>query len=54
METSTADVTVRVVEPEIEFRLAVIVVVPGATPVADPNVPLSSLMLAVPIAEEVH
>lgn len=50
-EVKTAAVTVNVAEPLIAPRVAVIVVVPGATPMANP-VPL--LTVATVVVEELH
>jgi len=40
IETSVAAVTLSVVDPEIPFELAVMVVVPGPVPVASPEAPM--------------
>jgi len=51
IEDNTGDVTVSVVAPLIEFKLAVIVVLlPTNTPVANPT----ELMVATLVAEELH
>jgi hypothetical protein len=54
METRVADVTVRVVEPEMPPEVAVIVAVPAATAVALPLVPAALLMVAKDAADELQ
>jgi hypothetical protein len=49
-EVKTAAVTVKVAEPAIEPDLAVMVVVPGVTAVANPAL----LTVAIAVADEVH
>src|SRR5580765_4337287 len=47
-------VTVSTVEPVIVPEVALIVVVPAATPVARPWVPLVLLIVATPVSDEAH
>ena len=54
IEASTAAVTVRVVEPEIEPEVAVIFVVPVARLLASPFVPVLLLIVATVAADELH
>lgn len=55
METSAAGVTVKVTAGETTLpRVAVTEVVPGATAVANPCVPVAMLMVAVAVVEDVH
>lgn len=54
MDTSAAELMVNTVLAEIKSDVAVIVVVPGATPVAIPIVSESLLMTAVAVSEESH
>ena len=48
IETSTASVTVNSLVPETPSSVAVIVVVPMATELADPSLPAALLIVAVP------
>jgi hypothetical protein len=52
MDTSVAELTVKVAEPEILPDVAVIVVDPAATDVANPLEPAALLMAATPEADE--
>lgn len=54
IDASMADVTVRVVDPAIGPEAAEIVVVPGATLVANPRVPAALLIVATAAALDVH
>ncbi len=56
IETSVAGVTVSTVVPYIpvEGSVAVMVAAPAATDVANPFVPEALLMVAVPLADELH
>ena len=54
MDTSVAEVTVRVVDPEMIPDAAVIVVEPAATEVAIPSEPAALLMIATPVDEELQ
>jgi hypothetical protein len=54
MDTSVAGVTVRVVEPDILPDVAVIVVEPVATGVANPLKPAALLMVATAAADELQ
>ena len=54
IDTSETGVTLSVVLPEIELDVAVIVVVPAATPVATPCVPVALLMVAIHGDEELQ
>jgi hypothetical protein len=51
-DTSTAEVTVRVADPDMLPDVAVIVVEPAATDVAKPLEPAALLMAATPAADE--
>jgi len=54
METSVAAVTVRVVEFDMPPDVAVIVVVPAATGVANPSEPAALLIVATPVVDELQ
>jgi hypothetical protein len=54
MDTSVAGVTVRVVDPDVLPDVAVIVVEPAATEVADPLEPTALLMVATPVLDELQ
>ena len=54
METSVAAVTVSVVDPETPPDVAVIVVVPAATGVANPSEPAALLIVATPVVDELQ
>ena len=54
MDTSVAEVTVSVVDPDILPDVAVIVVEPAATDVAKPLEPVALLMAATPPADELQ
>ncbi len=54
MDTSVAELTVRVVEPEILPDVAVIVAVPAATGVASPEELIVLLIVATDVADEPH
>ena len=49
MDTSVAEVTVSVVDPDLPPDVAVIVVEPAATDVARPLEPAALLMVATPV-----
>ena len=52
MDTSVAEVTVNVVDPDIPPDVALIVVDPAAAEVARPLEPAALLMAATPVADE--
>lgn len=54
MDTSTAWVTVSVVEPETSPEVAMIVVEPVAADVASPWEPAALLIVATPVLEELQ
>lgn len=54
IETSVAAFTVRVVDPEMLPKAALIVVVPVATEVANPFEPAALLIVATPVLEELQ
>ncbi len=54
IEVRTAGVTVSTVAPLTDPSVAVMVVVPAATPVALPSVPIALLMVAIAVLDEVH
>lgn len=54
IEANTASVMVKVVEPEIEPKVAVMFVVPVARLLARPFVPVPLLIVATVAADELH
>ena len=54
IETRAVGVTVRVVEPVMEFKVAAIVVMPGPTLLAKPWLPLALLIVATVVADELQ
>ena len=54
MDSRVAGVTVRVIDPERLFKVAVIVVDPAAADVASPCEPTVLLIVAAPVFEELH
>lgn len=54
MDTNVAVVTVRVVDPVTDPELALIIVLPCATPVANPSIPALLLIVATAGALEAH
>jgi hypothetical protein len=54
IDTRVAVVTVKLVDPDMPPKLAVIVVVPGPTAVASPTEPDTLLMVATLTSDELH
>ncbi len=54
MDTSVAELTVRIMEPEMLPDVAVIVAVPAATGVTSPKEPVVLLIVATDEADEPH
>ncbi len=54
MDTSVAELTVRIMEPEMLPDVAVIVAVPAATGVTSPKEPVVLLIAATDVADELQ